>query len=115
MSRLIACTALACMFYVHLDIKNYEHYDDHMRTTLTLDDDVADFLKEQSQLHNKPFKQVVNEVLRRGMAPGSKRSKSPKFRIVPNRSNLFPGVDPRKLNQLNDQLEAEDFAGEGST
>ena len=36
-----------------------------MRTTLTLDDDVADFLKEQSQLHNKPFKQVVNEALRR--------------------------------------------------
>ena len=86
-----------------------------MRTTLTLDDDVADFLKEQSQLHNKPFKQVVNEMLRRGMTPGLKGSKSPKFRIVPNRSNLFPGVDPRKLNQLNDQLEAEDFAGEGST
>ncbi len=86
-----------------------------MRTTLTLDDDIADFLKEQSQLHNKPFKQVVNEVLRRGMAPGSKVTKSPIFRIVPNRSGLFPGVDPRKLNQLNDQLEAEDFAHESAT
>ena len=86
-----------------------------MRTTLTLDDDVADFLKEQSQLHNKPFKQVVNEVLRRGMALGLKESDPPKFRIVPNRSRPFPGVDPRKLNQLNDQLEAEDFARESST
>ncbi len=85
-----------------------------MRTTLTLDDDVADFLKEQSQLHNKPFKQVVNEVLRRGMAPGLKGSESPRFRIVPNRSRLFPGVDPRRLNQFNDQLEAEDFARESS-
>ena len=37
---------------------------------------------------------------------GSSRS-----RIVPNRSGLAPGVDPMKLNQLNDQLEAEDFAG----
>ena len=86
-----------------------------MRTTLTLDDDVADFLKEQSQLHNKPFKQVVNEVLRRGMVPGLKGSKPPRFRIIPNHSRLFPGVDPGKLNQLNDQLEAEDFAREGST
>jgi hypothetical protein len=86
-----------------------------MRTTLTLDDDVADFLKEQSQLHNKPFKQVVNEVLRRGMAPHLKRAAPPKFKIMPNRSKLFPGVDPRKLNQLNDQLEAEDFTREGAT
>ena len=85
-----------------------------MRTTLTLDDDVADFLKEQSQLHNKPFKQVVNEVLRRGMTPGVKGPEPPGFQIVPHRSSLFPGVDPRKLNQLNDQLEAEDFAREGS-
>ena len=86
-----------------------------MRTTLTLDDDVADFLKEQSQLHNKPFKQVVNEVLRRGMAPNVKRAAPPKFKITPNRSNLFPGVDPVKLNQFNDQLEAEDFARESAT
>ena len=34
-----------------------------MRTTLTLDEDVADFLRAQSRLHDKPFKQVVNEVL----------------------------------------------------
>lgn len=39
----------------------------------------------------------------------------PKFRIAPNRSNLFSGADTEKLNQLNDQLEVEDFAGEGST
>ena len=40
-----------------------------MRTTLTLDDDVADFLHEQARLHDKPFKQVVNDTLRRGMSP----------------------------------------------
>ena len=83
-----------------------------MRTTLTLDDDVADFLKAQSRLHDKPFKQVVNEVLRRGMAPASRESRPPRFRVVPNRSGLVPGVDPLRLNQLNDQLEVEDFAAE---
>ena len=83
-----------------------------MRTTLTLDEDVADFLRAQSRLHDKPFKQVVNEVLRRGMAPGPQESELPKFRVVPNRSGLVPGVDPLRLNQLNDQLEVEDFAAE---
>ena len=83
-----------------------------MRTTLTLDDDVAVFLKTQSQLHDKPFKQVVNETLRRGMAPGSPGSEPPRFRIAPNRSGLAAGADPRRLNQLNDQLEAEDFRSE---
>ncbi len=85
-----------------------------MRTTLTLDDDVADFLKDQSRLYNKPFKQVVNEVLRRGMMSGSKSPELLPFKIVPNRSSLVPGIDPRKLNQLNDQLEAEDFTDESA-
>ena len=79
---------------------------------MTLDEDVADFLKAQSRLQDRPFKQVVNEVLRRGMAPGPQERERPKFRVVPNRSGLVPGVDPLRLNQLDDQLEAEDFAAE---
>lgn len=83
-----------------------------MRTTLTLDDDVADFLKMQSRLQDRSFKQVVNDVLRRGMAPGSPGPEEPPYRVVPNRSGLLPGVDPLRLNQLNDQLEVDDFAAE---
>lgn len=83
-----------------------------MRTTLTLDDDVADFLKLQSRLQDRSFKQVVNEVLRRGMAPGTQGPELPPYRVVPNRSGLVPGVDPLRLNQLNDELEVEDFAVE---
>ena len=83
-----------------------------MRTTLTLDDDLADFLKMQSRLQGRPFKQVVNDALRRGIAPASQGSELPTFRVLPNRSALVPGVDPLRLNQLNDVLEVEDFAGE---
>ena len=36
-----------------------------MRTTLTLDDDLAVALKEQAQRAGRPFKQVVNDALRR--------------------------------------------------
>lgn len=38
-----------------------------MRTTLTLDDDVARMLEKLQKEQQKPFKQVVNEVLRKGL------------------------------------------------
>ena len=37
-----------------------------MRTTLTLDDDLAESLRERARLHDLPFKQVVNDTLRSG-------------------------------------------------
>ena len=83
-----------------------------MRTTLTLDEDVADFLKMQCRLQGRPFKQVVNDVLRRGMTHHPGRPALPTFRIVANRSELVPGIDPLRLNQLNDVLEVEDFTAE---
>ena len=38
-----------------------------MRTTITLDDDVALMLEKLQKEEQKPFKQVVNEVLRKGL------------------------------------------------
>ncbi len=38
-----------------------------MRTTLTIDDDVAHLLKAKAAERNLPWKEVVNEVLRRGL------------------------------------------------
>ena len=77
-----------------------------MRTTLTLDDDIAAALRERARILNRPFKQIVNEALRRGMSPAS-REKIPPFRLIPNRSGFVPGIDPLRLNQLSDELETE--------
>ena len=79
-----------------------------MRTTLTLDDDVADALKERARLLEQPFKQVVNEILRKGLGP-ERATPSEPFRVQPLNCGLQPGVDPLRLNQLNDELEAEAF------
>ena len=38
-----------------------------MRTTLTLDDDVAAMLRKLQEEEGKPFKDIVNDVLRLGM------------------------------------------------
>ena len=80
---------------------------------MSLDDDVADSLKELSRLLNKPFKQVVNDTLRRGLSPRIMEETRAEYRVIPNQSGLVPGVDPLKLNQLNDQLETEGFSGPG--
>lgn len=39
-----------------------------MRTTLALDDDVAAQLEQLRAVDDRPFKEIVNDVLRRGLA-----------------------------------------------
>ena len=78
-----------------------------MRTTLSLDDDVAAKLRDLAHRRKRPFKEVVNEVLRRGLAAQAPRSEASRpFRVEIFRSAFRPGIDPLKLNQLNDELEA---------
>ena len=84
-----------------------------MRTTLTLDDDIAAALKEQARLLDKPFRQVVNDALRRGMAP-TPRTDRPAYRVTPINSGFNPGIDTRRLNQLNDEIETDAFMRRGA-
>jgi hypothetical protein len=80
-----------------------------MRTTLTLDDDVADKLKSLSRKRRLPFRQVLNDVLRQGLSGRPSPSRPPKsYQLRTFRSAFKPGVDPMKLNQLLDDLEAGD-------
>lgn len=80
-----------------------------MRTTLTLEPDLATKLKEFAHQKRISFKEAVDTVLRRGFAAqeGS-RPKKP-FKVRTFKSGLLPGIDPTKLNQLNDELEVEEF------
>lgn len=77
-----------------------------MRTTLTLDPDVADRLRALARERRLPFKQVVNAVLRRGLAdPGSEQRV---FTIEPRALGLRPGVDLDKASELAARLEDEE-------
>ncbi|MCU0304134.1 MAG: ribbon-helix-helix domain-containing protein [Thermoanaerobaculales bacterium] len=85
-----------------------------MRTTLTLDDDLAKRLKELARAGGGSFKEVVNQVLRRGLSSGEGPSEPPEpFRVVPKACGFKPGVDPLKLNQLYDDLEIERLGAGG--
>jgi len=81
------------------------HHDVLMRTTLTLDADVARLLAEAAHRHRKPFKQVVNEAIRKGLAPSSEARGQEVFRVHPHRTTLRPGIDAASLNKLVDELE----------
>jgi predicted transcriptional regulator len=78
-----------------------------MRTTLTLDDDLARRLKQLARREGRPFKEVVNEALRRGLAAQEVAEPAAAYRTDTFRSGFRAGVDPLKLNQLVDELEVE--------
>jgi hypothetical protein len=79
-----------------------------VRTTLTIDDDLARRLAEQRRRTGASFKQVVNDTLRAGLDGAEKpASPLPPFRVTPKAGGFRPGVDLRRLNQLNDELEIE--------
>ena len=81
-----------------------------MRTTLTLDDDVGQALREAARHGGRSFKALVNEVLRRGLAAGEKplEQRAP-FRVASARRGFAAGVDPLHLNQLADELLVDSF------
>jgi Arc/MetJ family transcription regulator len=80
-----------------------------MRTTLTLDDDVAAKLKELARHKRLSFKEAVNAVLRRGLrAQEARRAAAGPFQADVFDSPFRPGVDPLRLNQLADDLEVEE-------
>lgn len=79
-----------------------------MRTTLTLDDDLAGILQKRSRELGKPFREIVNATLRRGLST-SENLPRPKVTVRPHDFGPSPALDFDRLNQLVDELEVEDY------
>ncbi len=77
-----------------------------MRTTLDLDDDISDTLKRLAHTRGVSFRQIANETLRRGLTSQQTVVGPKPFRVTTFKSAFRPGVDPLRLNQLADDLEA---------
>jgi len=77
-----------------------------MRTTLTLDDDVAVKLKAESRRVGRPFKEIVNETLRTGLASRRVATQRQAFTIVArDLGNLRPGLTLDNVAELIEQVE----------
>ena len=75
-----------------------------MRTTLTLDDDVALLLQETAHRTRSSVKQIVNTALRAALSPPASRTP---FREHVHHAELAPGLDLAGFNRLADELEDE--------
>lgn len=74
-----------------------------MRTTVTLDEDVAAALQALARERGMSFKQVLNAVVRRGLAPSAAPPKA--YRVPARALGLRPGVDVDKALSLAGVLE----------
>ena len=83
-----------------------------MRTTLTIEDDIARELQRLERSTNRRRKDVVNDLLRKGLAAGQRPPARPaRYRVRARSSGFRPGLDLLKMNQLADELELEDGVG----
>jgi hypothetical protein len=80
-----------------------------VRTTLTIEPDVALKLKKRMAAQNLSLKEAVNQALRVGLAAGEAPARA-RFRVEAHDFGFKAGIDLDKLNQLTDELEAEEFA-----
>jgi hypothetical protein len=77
-----------------------------MRTTLTLDDDVAAKLKAESRRAGRPFKEIVNETLRSGLASRRVAARGHAFEIAArDLGGLRPGLSLDNVAELIEQVE----------
>jgi hypothetical protein len=77
-----------------------------MRTTLTLDDDVAAKLKAESRSARRPFREVVNETLRRGLASQRSTAHREPFKVTArDLGEIKPGISLDNIAELIEQVE----------
>lgn len=81
-----------------------------MRTTLTIDDDLAGLLKQRAREMGVPFKEVVNRTIRAGLGEAARPHRRMAPKTVPHSFGFKPGMDLDKLGQLADEFEAEALA-----
>jgi hypothetical protein len=81
-----------------------------MRTTLTLDDDLAGLLKQRARELGIPFKEAVNRTIRAGLGEATANRRHPAPKTIPHSFGFRWGIDLDKLGQFADELEAEAFA-----
>lgn len=81
-----------------------------MRTTLTLEPDVAERLQRILRERKHSLKELVNRALRKGLAEIEKEEPEKPYRVKPWPGGVMPGVDMDKINQYLDDLDAEEFA-----
>ena len=76
-----------------------------MRTTLTLDNDVALTLKEEMRRTGSSFKEMVNTILHANLKARRHQASPKPFIVQPRDLKARPGVDLDHIEALLDEIE----------
>jgi len=76
-----------------------------MRTTLTLDDDIYAKIEAEVRRTGKPYKEVVNELLRRALVFQARTEKRKPFKVRGRSLGKRPGLNYDNIGELLEQLE----------
>jgi hypothetical protein len=78
-----------------------------MRTTVTLDPDIAAHLKKLAEERNVSFKEILNSTIRAGLAAG--RHPARPYRLQTARLGLRPGLDLDRALRLAAAMEDDEI------
>lgn len=76
-----------------------------MRTTLTLDDELAAEIKREAARSGRSFKDTVNDSLRLGLNVKQAARELPRFRVRAKDLKPRPGVDFENVSALLEEVE----------
>lgn len=82
-----------------------------MRTTINISDGILAEVRELARRRKRPFRQILEEVLQHGLS-ASKLPGKP-VRLLTHRVGIKPAYRGQSMNQLYDQIEAEESTGSG--
>jgi len=76
-----------------------------------LDSDIERTLRETALRTHRPFKRVLNEMLRSAIAASApvEAQQAKRFKVKARDMGLLPGIDPIGFSKLADDLEADAF------
>jgi len=80
-----------------------------MRTTVTLENDVARMLDDHARRTRKSFKETLNQAVRLGLGRASNAEADFEFVIEPRDMGLRSEIDGAHFNSLLDEMEADVF------
>ena len=80
-----------------------------MRTTVTVDPDVEQLLREAMQRSGLSFKATLNQAIRKGLTDLVAEVAEPPFVVTPHAMQVRTGIDPGHLQRASDAMDVESF------
>ena len=78
-----------------------------VRTTVTLDDDVVERVRQESRSRGTSFRATLNELLRQVLIPAAPALRPP-FKVKPTSMGLRPGIDYDCIGDLIKYIDREE-------